>query len=585
MNIFRSVNIKTRLLLMVLLSVFVIVSIAISFFFTSTQLVLEKSKEYAFSTAYNVKNNFNTYLASCMENINILSTDVSFIRGVMGYNRAVETGDWSSYSALQYELYKTARKIPGLIGIEIAGTTSSITHNTRPITTGAIESSNILQSIMNSEKRVQTLGLLEMESRPHISNEGRYAVIIGVQIKSYVNGDVVGAIILALSDYHLSKDIYIWEDEINSELLVIAPNGKKIVATSQELSESEGLMSLDSEGEFSGLRNLNEKEFLISQLYTDPLDWRILLLTDYNNFSAPLLSQFNEVLLVTALLLLFLLIAVGLVIKSINNPIKQLVSVMKRTSRENNFPMVEVSGYDELTYLGSTFNDMSQRIQKLIEEIKTVTNKKRSAELLALYSQISPHLLYNTLDSINWIAFTSGKNEICEIISTLSDFYRLTLDKGQSYHSLSRELEQINKYLELQKFNYHSRFEYTIDINDKLNDYLVPKIIFQPIVENALTHGFSEPKLVIKILVYKQSDHLVIDITDNGSGVGIIHDEIPKPSYGEDCHGYGLYNINERIKLFYGERYGIHLLPNDPKGLLVRFLLPLTIDQNVLEDF
>jgi two-component system sensor histidine kinase YesM len=416
---------------------------------------------------------------------------------------------------------------------------------------------------------------MELESRPFISNKGRNAVVIGMQIKSHLDGHVLGAIILAISDEYLSKALYPPKDITGSDLIVFDPAGQVITVTADELASMPELKSLDSNEPFLGLQNFNKSQYLISQLYTTPLNWRVVLLTDYRSFTAPLAKEYYGSIALTIILLFVLLISVILVTNSVNTPINQLIKAMRDTSRENRFPLVKVTGSDEMTYLGTTFNEMSQRIQQLIREIHEVNDKKRAAELLALQSQINPHLLYNSLDSINWIAYTTGNKDICGIIAALSDFYRLTLDKGHTTHTIRSELKQIESYLRLQSMNYHHKIAYSVDGQDDCMDCLVPKVILQPIVENALTHGFSETELTVLIRVYKQHDHLIIEVSDNGPGIGNYDASnlFPEPSYGENCHGYGLYNINERIKLFFGEEYGITLHPNHPKGLLVRFTL------------
>lgn len=581
MKFMRSIRIKARLLLIVFISMFVISCMVAAFYITSTQLVLKKTKEYVYSTAYNVKHNFDTYLANCIEQLNIMATDVSFIKSVNGFNQAVKSGDWSSYSTIQNELYSTARKIPGLVGIEVSGLSSSIVFNTRSLTAGYVWTSAILDTMINSKDRIHTFGRIELESRPSISNKGRFAVIIGMQIKSHIDGRVIGAIILAVSDDYLSTALYPPEDITGSDLLVYDPQGKVICTTSEKLAAAPELNSINSEETFFGLLNLNNSEHLVSQLNTTPLKWRVLLLNDYRSFTAPLIREYHGATVISVVLLFVLLISVLLVTNSVNTPINQLIKAMRNTSRQNRFPLVNVAGSDELAYLGTTFNDMSQRIQQLILEINDVNDKKRAAELLALQSQINPHLLYNSLDSINWIAYTAGNQDICGIIAALSDFYRLTLDKGHTFHPVRNELKQIESYLKLQSMNYHHKIVYSINAQDECLDCLVPKIILQPIIENSLTHGFSEAELSIMINVYKHLDNLVIEVSDNGPGIENYNSSssFPEPSYGENCHGYGLYNINERIKLFFGEQYGISLHHNYPKGLIVRFTL--SIQQNI----
>jgi two-component system sensor histidine kinase YesM len=403
-----------------------------------------------------------------------------------------------------------------------------------------------------------------------------------MQVKSHIDGHVIGAIIIGLSDDYLANALYPPNDITDSDLIVFDPDGKVITTTNGELASNPGLKSINSEEPFFELQDFNNSEYLISQLYTDPLKWKVLLLNDYRSFTFPLIKEYYGAVAITAILLFVLIIFVVLVTSSINTPINQLIKAMKDTSRENRFPLVKITGSDELAYLGTTFNDMSKRIKQLIWEINDVNDKKRAAELLALQSQINPHLLYNSLDSINWIAYTTGNQDICSIITALSDFYRLTLDKGVAFHTISSELKQIESYLNLQSLNYQNRITYLINAQDDCMDCMVPKIILQPIVENSLSHGFSETKLFVGIQVYKHNNNLIIDVSDNGPGLESYDTStsFPKPSYGENCHGYGLYNINERIKLFFGEEYGISLHPNHPKGLLVRFTLSFQPNSN-----
>lgn len=571
----RAIQIRTRLLLIVFISGIVIAITVLAFYMTSKQLIFKKTEEYVNSNTYNVKYNFDTYLANSIDQLNLLTTDYSVIKNVNGFNHAVETGDWSSYSTIQYELYKTARKIPGLIGLEISGLTSSIAYNTRTLTTGVVSNSRLLNDTIFSTERIHTFGYMELEDRPYISNKGRYAVLIGMQIKSYINGRVIGAVILAISADYLSTALYPPEDITGSNLIVFDPEGKVIAATSDRLALAPELKTIDAHRPLFELRDLNDSHYIVSQLFTDPLGWRILLLTDYRSFSAPLLAEYRWAITVTIVLLLILLISVATVTNSINRPIHQLVRAMEGTSRDYYFPVVRVTGSDELAYLGTTFNEMSRRIQQLIKEIETVNAKKRSAELLTLQSQINPHLLYNTLDSINWIASVTGNQDINRIIATLSDFYRLTLDKGQATHSIQNELRQVESYLKLQALIHQDKITYSIHVQEECKDCLVPKIILQPIVENSLTHGFTEKTLAVEVSVYRHEDYLMIDVSDNGPGVRDygVNALLPESSYGEEGHGYGLYNINERIKLFFGEQFGISLHPNRPKGLLVRFTL------------
>ncbi|WP_367401712.1 sensor histidine kinase [Lacrimispora indolis] len=213
--------------------------------------------------------------------------------------------------------------------------------------------------------------------------------------------------------------------------------------------------------------------------------------------------------------------------------------------------------------------------EETIEELKRerdyvaeVQKQKRKAELKALQAQINPHFLYNTLNAITWQAADQGAEEISILSNSLGKFFRIGLSKGAEVISLREELEHVTSYLEIQSIRYHSRLSYEIHVDDKCLDFRMIKLLLQPLAENSIYHGIKEKQGagIIKISVSEEGTGeetiTELEVWDNGAGIpeetlAFINETLKKG--GTDCEaGYGIYNVNERIRLFYGKEYGLH---------------------------
>ncbi len=237
---------------------------------------------------------------------------------------------------------------------------------------------------------------------------------------------------------------------------------------------------------------------------------------------------------------------------------------------------------DEVGSLAKSFNYMIGEIQSLvrkqeetIEELKRerdyvaeVQKQKRKAELKALQAQINPHFLYNTLNAITWQAADQGAEEISILSNSLGKFFRIGLSKGAEVITLREELEHVSSYLDIQSIRYHSRLSYEIHVDDRCLDFRMIKLILQPLAENSIYHGIKEKQGagIIKISVSEEEsgEGKITELTvwDNGAGIpeeklAFINETLKRG--GTDCEaGYGIYNVNERIRLFYGKDYGLY---------------------------
>ncbi|MCR5557094.1 MAG: sensor histidine kinase [Butyrivibrio sp.] len=220
-------------------------------------------------------------------------------------------------------------------------------------------------------------------------------------------------------------------------------------------------------------------------------------------------------------------------------------------------------------------------ITKPIEEQVTREQKQlRKAEFELLQAQINPHFLYNTLDTIVWSAEAGNQKQVVKMVGSLSDFFRSSLNKGKEIVTIRDELQHVRSYLEIQQIRYQDILTYEIDVPEELFDFQIPKITIQPIVENALYHGIKNVRGggTITVTGRDEGETMLIQVKDNGKGMKPERlKEITKGLTGEKLENtaiYGLYNVNERIRLSFGEEYGISIESEYEKGSCVSIRLP-----------
>lgn len=229
----------------------------------------------------------------------------------------------------------------------------------------------------------------------------------------------------------------------------------------------------------------------------------------------------------------------------------------------------------EIQELENVFKNMTRKINILIENIKDEKEKQRIAELNALSAQINPHFIYNTLDSISWILLMKNDTETYKIIYALANFFRIALHGGMEVITVEKELTHLKSYLVIQNMRFPDKFEVTYDISDDIMQLKMVKIILQPIVENAIKHGFdkmsSGGKIHVKGFLTENNDIKFI-ITDNGCGMDFDPLITPKKTKKSDS-GYGISNINKRLKLACGEKYGLKFISSLGHGTTVEILI------------
>jgi two-component system sensor histidine kinase YesM len=277
--------------------------------------------------------------------------------------------------------------------------------------------------------------------------------------------------------------------------------------------------------------------------------------------------------------------------RQLSNPIKQLRKSMQAVEQGNFDVRSDIHSDNEIGDLGKDFNIMVAEIKNLLQRITQEQEQKRKSELKALQMQINPHFLYNTLDSVIWMAEGGKQNEVITMSSALARLFRLSISKGKEIISIGSEVEHVASYLTIQKIRYKDKLDYRIEVDGAIKTYKTVKIILQPLVENAIYHGIKNKETGGTIIISgsKKEDHIELTVWDNGAGMDkktlerintLLADRTPVRDSEQDnapsSHsGLGPRNVDERIKLYFGPEYGLEYESEEDVGTLARIRLPI----------
>ena len=285
--------------------------------------------------------------------------------------------------------------------------------------------------------------------------------------------------------------------------------------------------------------------------------------------------------------LAFSFAAAWVISASISIPIKKLHDVTTTITRNDLQALVTRQNVDEITELGLSFNIMIGRIRQLLDAKVKEQETLKKAELKVLQAQINPHFLYNTLDTIVWMAQANKIDQVIDIVQALSNFFRISLSKGQDWITIDQEIEHIRCYLTIQKLRYHDILEYQIEVDEDILSGTILKLTLQPLVENALYHGIKNKRgggMIIVRAKREGTNQVMLEIIDNGVGFtpyklsriqASLADDSSEISLSEN--GFGLENVHKRIQLFYGKQYGLTVQSKYQDGTRVMVTIPLLV--------
>jgi two-component system, sensor histidine kinase YesM len=284
--------------------------------------------------------------------------------------------------------------------------------------------------------------------------------------------------------------------------------------------------------------------------------------------------------LVAAILVVVALVLSNFIARNITRPLQQLRDSMARV-QEGDFGAaeVEVTSRNEVGSLTRSFNVMTSRIQELMKQNIYEQQQKRKSELKALQSQINPHFLYNTLDSIIWMAEGKKNEEVVVMTASLARLLRQSISNEEEQVPIGQEVEYARSYLTIQKMRYKDKLEFQIQVDAQIMRVPIIKLVLQPLIENAIYHGlkYKEGKGLLIVRGYREGENAVLQIKDNGAGMDeqTLSHIFEKHKVNYRSNGVGVYNVQKRLQLYYGMDYGITYSSKQGEGTIASIVIPM----------
>lgn len=323
------------------------------------------------------------------------------------------------------------------------------------------------------------------------------------------------------------------------------------------------------------MEGVHRKVIVNSISYTG---WKLVGVMPYSIFTTRM-ADIKQFVLVVSLLMAMMLELINQVVSvRISSPIMKLNNSVNKYE-EGKEPHIYIGGSEEIRHLGKSIQESYKQNLSLMKRVVWEQNERRKSELDVLQSQINPHFLYNTLDSITWMIEGEKNEEAAFMITQLAKLFRISLSKGHTIISIRDELQHAQSYMNIQKIRYKNKFEVVFDIDPEILDYCVVKLVLQPILENAINYGIREMDGcgIINICGKKVDDRIILSVLDNG--MGIPDDEIgfllkDTNRIRKRGSGVGLVNVNNRIKILFGGQYGLYIESELDEGTTVYINIP-----------
>ncbi|NOU76715.1 HAMP domain-containing protein [Paenibacillus sp. LMG 31458] len=565
------------------LIVVTITVIAYMSYHLSTDAVKKNSRDYTYQLMGQVSSNMDSYI-NYMDNISrmVLSNyDIKEYLLKQVYLGAIGKEDLKQKISFQLNTVLNTRK--DISSILIFGTNGEIIPYNENI---KLNPQVDLAEQSWYKKAIEAKGKVVISSshvQNMILNDYNSVISLSRELSSDVGDEKLGVLLVDLN-YSVINDIC---NKIKlgnrGYVFIVDANGNIVYHPEQQMINNNQKIELISEVMRTPGSNFVTSEGKNSRMYTiktsQSTGWKIVGVT----YVDELVSNKNELQMYTffggiGFLIIVVLLSIILSLR-ISRPIKNLESSMKEVEKGNFDIQVNIQSSNEIGHLSNRFNRMTTEIKELMLQNVKEQELKRKSELQVLQAQINPHFLYNTLDSIIWMAETGKSKEVILMTASLAKLFRLSISKGQETLSIFNEIEHIKNYLTIQKMRYKSKLDFEINVDKSILPYKVIKIILQPLVENAIYHGIrnNAGKGHIQITGIRKGNSVLLQVIDNG--IGMTQEETQnmyhKDRTSAKGSGIGVQNVDQRIKLHFGDQYGLHFESELGRGTTVNVWLPI----------
>jgi len=401
-----------------------------------------------------------------------------------------------------------------------------------------------------------------------------------------------GLMILGINKDYLAEAFSSLEGEYINNLAVIDESNRIILSNSNKTKIELSYLEFSEENEDYAFDRDNH--VLKVHVSLEQPNWRIVTYIPLSQLYQEVYALRWRIIIVCLVVFVAISLLGWLAASDIVKPIYALVKQMEKIQAGETQALVDVDRQDELGYLGQVYNKMVEDMNHLMNSIYREQITRKEAELKALQSQMNPHFLFNTLESVNWMAQMNNVPEISDTVSNLSSLIEANIGRDSRLITLSEEIAYIDQYIAIVKRRLEDRLEFHEIIDQNVLHVRIPRLLIQPLVENAVYHGIERVrrKGIIELKAESEDDKLIISVYDNG--VGISTEELDKRSdtlsmdddayfkmIGKRGKSIGIENVNRRIKLFYGQEYGLKLESGEGQYTRVTASIPLEVRKDM----
>jgi Predicted signal transduction protein with a C-terminal ATPase domain len=389
-----------------------------------------------------------------------------------------------------------------------------------------------------------------------------------------------GTVLISIPEDEISKLMGVQDSQ--QQRILFDKNGIIVSSTeknwlNQIVTDISGLESPFSTKEGSRLLNNGDEEKLLTWYRFG--NWTLLDISTYSSMNEAIGRAQNSLLLTCLIFGVIFILFSSIIARNLSNPIKKLTNSMLNADPEQFTEDAKTTRKDEIGILENSFITMKMNIWQLMQENQEKEQRKREDELKLLQAQISPHFLFNTLNTIRWAAINNNTQKVADMVFALLNLLRMTIVKGDELITIDEELETLKNYAAIFQMRHSVTFELIYQVEEKVRQYQIPKLLLQPLVENALIHGFEGIENGIIHIDGRCIDgHILLSVKDNGIGMELNEAVNSKHNTRKSkFSGMGINNVDERIKLYYGDDYGLVIQSTVGKGTLIEVWLPETM--------
>ena len=535
--------------------------------------ILMAEERSSLRMAQYLRSELSSLLSSYPAKLNTIASDMAVIRLIRSYRKADAVEAKSLQYALMSRLISEAASLRGFMSVEI------VTDTGTPI-------SKLPYSIMNESLFARIEGANEkfafwvgryrwgdLYPEASLSQRDRTVVLAARRILDYANVKLLGYIVISFDCTELES---LLPSDAGAQIMISDEQGAVLAGvgdTQENLALLAQTLSRQALPEELASRTMNHKDdsnlVITGQIAASP--YRLTLSIAYRQIFSGLTRMFTVIISAAVFIALMMLGIAWLLTRSVTVPVTRLSGAMRRFGSGEFEARIGDAAHDEIGMLCREFDDMAGRVCRLTEQLCEARAKEKEAVYTALQAQINPHFLYNTLDMISWMGYGASNADICKVVASLSDFFRLSLNKGEDSFTLADELNHVKSYITIQEYRMR-HIQFRLEAPRELLNLRVPKLMVQPLVENTILHGLRPRNYRghITISCALEQAYLVIRVMDDGVGF----DEKLLGERTEKSTSYGLKNIRQRLAVLYDDRGSLEIANRPEGGVVARLRYP-----------